>query len=117
MFFLYGPIIAVVSLSFQGPDGGLTFPTLLLGATANDGEERVVLPFVDAASARVKAVCSDNVFFDLSDGDLSVVSVATPKAVEEEVPVEEEAAEVEGEAPDAEPTAEGPETSGEQSGD
>jgi large subunit ribosomal protein L25 len=55
----------------------------------------------------------------LSDGDLSVVSVATPKAVEEEVPVEEEAAEaeVEGEAPAAEPTAEGPETSGEQSGD
>lgn len=24
--FLYGPIIAVVTLSFQGPDGGLTFP-------------------------------------------------------------------------------------------
>jgi len=55
----------------------------------------------------------------LSDGDLSVVSVATPKAIEEEVPVEEEAAEaeVEGEEPAAEPAAEGPETSGEQSGD
>jgi large subunit ribosomal protein L25 len=57
----------------------------------------------------------------LSDGDLSVVSVATPKAVEEEVPVEEEAAEgegeVEGEAPAGEPTAEGSETSGERSGD
>lgn len=55
----------------------------------------------------------------LSDGDLSVVSVATPKAVEEEVPVEEEAAEVEveGEAPAAEPAAEGSGASGEQSGD
>jgi large subunit ribosomal protein L25 len=57
----------------------------------------------------------------LSDGDLSVVSVATPKAVEEEVAVEEEAAEgegeVEGEAPGAEPAAEGSETSGERSGD
>ncbi|MEM7255627.1 MAG: ABC transporter permease [Pseudomonadota bacterium] len=26
VIFLYGPIIAVVTLSFQGPDGGLTFP-------------------------------------------------------------------------------------------
>jgi hypothetical protein len=55
----------------------------------------------------------------LSDGDLSVVSVAMPKAVEEEVPVEEEAAEaeVEGEEPAAEPAAEGSKTSGEPSGD
>ena len=55
----------------------------------------------------------------LSDGDLSVVSVATPKAVEEEVPVEEEAVEgeVEGEEPTAESAEEGSETSGEKSGD
>ena len=26
VIFLYGPITAVVVLSFQGPDGGLTFP-------------------------------------------------------------------------------------------
>ena len=26
VFFLYGPIIAIMVLSFQGPDGGLTFP-------------------------------------------------------------------------------------------
>jgi len=55
----------------------------------------------------------------LSDGDLSVVSVATPKAVEEEVPVEEEAVEgeVEGEEAAAEAAEEGSETSGEKSGD
>lgn len=55
----------------------------------------------------------------LSDGDLSVVSVAMPKAVEEEVPVEEEVAEgeVEGEEPAAEPAAEGSKTSDEPSGD
>jgi large subunit ribosomal protein L25 len=55
----------------------------------------------------------------LSDRDLSVVSVALPKAVEEEVPVEEEAAEgeVEGEEPAAEPAAEGSKTSDEPSGD
>jgi large subunit ribosomal protein L25 len=53
----------------------------------------------------------------LSDGDLSVVSVATPKAIEEEVPVEEEAAEAEGEAPEVEPEVEGSEKSGEKSRD
>lgn len=26
VIFLYGPIVAIVALSFQGPDGGLTFP-------------------------------------------------------------------------------------------
>ena len=26
VIFLYGPIFAVITLSFQGPDGGLTFP-------------------------------------------------------------------------------------------
>ena len=52
----------------------------------------------------------------LSDGDLSVVSVVTPKAIEEEVPVEEEA--VEGESrPTAESEEEGSGTSGEQRGD
>jgi large subunit ribosomal protein L25 len=55
----------------------------------------------------------------LSDEDLSVVSVATPKAVEEEVPAEEEAAEeeVEGEAPAAERAAGESGTSGDRSGD
>ena len=26
--FLYGPLVAIVLLSFQGPDGGLTFPMI-----------------------------------------------------------------------------------------
>ena len=27
VLFLYGPMFAIVVLSFQGPDGGLTFPS------------------------------------------------------------------------------------------
>ena len=56
----------------------------------------------------------------LSDGDLSVVSVTTPKAIEEEVPVEEAAAaeaEVEGEGAAAEPAEEASATGREKSGD
>ena len=26
MLFLYGPTLTIIMLSFQGPDGGLTFP-------------------------------------------------------------------------------------------
>ena len=26
VFFLYGPMFAIITLSFQGPNGGLTFP-------------------------------------------------------------------------------------------
>ena len=26
VLFLYGPMVAIMVLSFQGPDGGLTFP-------------------------------------------------------------------------------------------
>ena len=29
VIFLYGPMFAIITLSFQGPDGGLTFPCLL----------------------------------------------------------------------------------------
>ena len=34
VLFLYGPIATIVILSFQGPNGGLTFPTVLAASTA-----------------------------------------------------------------------------------
>lgn len=48
--FLYGPIIAVVALSFQGPNGGLTFPMngLSLRWFANLFEEQLVGDFKGA---------------------------------------------------------------------
>jgi hypothetical protein len=55
-------------------DGGLTFPTTLLAATANDGSASVSPPNVATGTARVKVACSDSLFFDLSNADLSVVN-------------------------------------------
>ncbi|MDH5389141.1 MAG: M12 family metallo-peptidase [Gammaproteobacteria bacterium] len=49
-------------------DSGATFPTVLAAATANDGAH----PFTftgTTATARIKIACTDNVFFDVSDGD------------------------------------------------
>lgn len=47
VIFLYGPIFAVVTLSFQGPDGGLTFPMngFSLRWFANLFEEQMVGDF------------------------------------------------------------------------
>lgn len=47
-------------------DAGLTFPTVLVANTPNDGEEIVVIPAVDTSSAQVKVQAVDNAFFALS---------------------------------------------------
>ena len=54
-------------------DGGLTFEVLLADVT-NDGSQEVTLPNVNTSTARIKVKCSDNVFFDISDTDFTIVS-------------------------------------------
>jgi hypothetical protein len=53
-------------------DGGLTFPHSLAAATANDGSETVSLPVVTTAEARIKIQCSNNIFFDVNDADITL---------------------------------------------
>jgi hypothetical protein len=53
-------------------DGGLTFPTELAAATANDGSEPVTVPDVATSQGRFKVEAVGNVFFDVSDGNLTV---------------------------------------------
>jgi hypothetical protein len=61
-------------------DGGLTFPTEVVAATANDGSETVTLPNVATTKGRFKVEGVGNVFFDISHGDLNVTpgAVVTP---------------------------------------
>jgi hypothetical protein len=54
-------------------DGGLTFPLTLLAATPNDGSASVPVNVPDTATARVKVACSDNIFFDLSNANFTIV--------------------------------------------
>jgi hypothetical protein len=57
-------------------DGGLTYPTVLLANTANDGSENVTLPNVATTTARIMVEAADNYFFDISDNNFAITSPA-----------------------------------------
>lgn len=53
-------------------DGGQTFPTILAGATANDGSEVVTLPIGQSATCRIKIEAVGNIFFDISNTNFTI---------------------------------------------
>ncbi len=71
------PISAAnVRISFS-TDGGLTFPTVLIAGTPNDGSETVTLPNVTTTTARIKIEAVDKIFFDISNANFTVNAVST----------------------------------------
>jgi len=54
-------------------DGGLTFDGVVMQGTANDGFADVYPATPDTTTARIKVVCSDNVFFDISNQNFTIV--------------------------------------------
>ncbi len=52
-------------------DGGLTF-NQVLATVPNNGSASVTAPATTETSARIMIRCSDNIFFDISDGDFSI---------------------------------------------
>ncbi|MFM9903912.1 MAG: reprolysin-like metallopeptidase [Pyrinomonadaceae bacterium] len=56
-------------------DGGLTFPTVLVAATPNDGTQSVTIPSVNTTTGRIKVQATGNIFFDISDVNFTI---ATP---------------------------------------
>ena len=54
-------------------DGGLTFPYVMAASTPNDGTQKVTVPLVNTTTARIKVEAVDNVFFDISNTNLTVV--------------------------------------------
>ena len=63
--------VANVKISFSS-DGGLTFPTIIVASTANDGSEAVTIPAGLTTTARIKVEAVGNVFFDISNANFSV---------------------------------------------
>jgi len=61
-------------------DGGLTYPTLLLGGTANDGTEAVTIPSLATTTGRIMVEAADNYFFDISNNNFTIISTASPCA-------------------------------------
>lgn len=70
-------------------DGGYMYPVTLATNTANDGYHAVTIPNNATTQARVMVKCANNIFFDISNvnftiqsvapfGDLSISKTATP---------------------------------------
>lgn len=68
-------------------DGGLTFPYTIKSATPNDGTETIVIPSVNTTAGRLMVKGSNNIFFSVATGSITVTSacgaegaVITPQA-------------------------------------
>lgn len=53
-------------------DGGLTYPTVLLASTANDGSADITVPNISSSTARVRVACVNNIFFDISNANFNI---------------------------------------------
>jgi len=60
-------------------DGGNSFSNISDGITLNDGSETVLIPasIANSTTARLKVKCSNNIFFDISDTDLTTQPSST----------------------------------------
>lgn len=54
-------------------DGGFTYPVTLLTNTENDGEAMVTVPNNVTDMARVRVEANDNIFFDISNNNFSII--------------------------------------------
>lgn len=59
-------------------DSGNTWPTVLTASTPNDGSEPVVLPSINTSTARVRVMGVNNIFFDISNADFTIVPTTPP---------------------------------------
>ncbi len=53
-------------------DGGLSYPTILVASTLNDGTENVTVPSVASTTARIMVEAADNYFYDISNTNFTI---------------------------------------------
>ena len=67
---------ANVKISFSA-DGGQTFPTTILASTPNDGSQTITVPNISTTQGRIKVEGENNIFFDISNANFTVVAGPT----------------------------------------
>ncbi|MCB8949694.1 MAG: DNRLRE domain-containing protein [Ardenticatenaceae bacterium] len=77
---------ANVAISLSS-DGGFTYNTVLDASTPNDGSADVLVPNIGSSSARVRVSCADNIFFDISNSNFTVVPGGGPTVTPSNTPV------------------------------
>jgi hypothetical protein len=53
-------------------DGGLSYPTVLISNTLNDGNENIVVPNIASQNCRVMVKAKDNIFFDINTKPIAI---------------------------------------------
>ena len=81
------PVSAAQVNILMSTDGGNTFPTTLASAAPNNGSAFVLIPIGLTSIARVKIEAVGNIFFDISNGNFSVVAGGgTPSPIPTQTP-------------------------------
>lgn len=57
-------------------DGGFTYPVTLATNTPNDGSHHVVVPNNPGTQSRVRVMCANNIFFDISNVNFTIQAAA-----------------------------------------
>ncbi len=59
-------------------DGGFTYPITLAEGAFNDGSQFITVPDNVSSTARVRVEAADNIFFDISNNNFSILPPASP---------------------------------------
>ncbi len=66
------PISAETVSIVLSTDGGLTYPTVLLENTLNDGTQNIIVPSIATGQGRIMVKASDNIFFAVNTSNISI---------------------------------------------